>query len=94
MAQDSSSIDERSPLLRDSSQTNGNVAGTNDPEQDVSGNVREDSNENGNKAIVEEPSTSRKIAIMGALWVGVYFAALGMSSLHLYNILHFGKDID
>ena len=29
-------------------------------------------------ALADEPSTKKLIAIMGSLWVGVFFAALGM----------------
>lgn len=52
---------ERSPLL-------------DDPAHQHDAEAEEQSGSN--EALVEEPSTAKKLAIMGSLWVGVFFAAL------------------
>lgn len=44
------------------------------------GVLPDDSNESGAQEVplAEEISTKKLVAIMGAIWIGVYFAALGM----------------
>ncbi|KAK5045205.1 hypothetical protein LTR84_009538 [Exophiala bonariae] len=66
---------ERSPLLDQQQSTTHNSAGNGaivEPQ-----NVQPVANENGqDPELADEPSTKKLIAIMGSLWVGVFFAAL------------------
>lgn len=75
-------VSETSPLLNNQQQqhhdgiANGNAASS------------EDSNESGahEVALAEEISTKKLLAIMGAIWIGVYFAALGMYRKHSHMV--------
>lgn len=78
---DNDTSTERSPLLgrhqggqNDTTAGNGTVV---EPEnaQPISDGAGDDDQE---IALADEPSTKKLIAIMGSLWVGVFFAALGM----------------
>jgi hypothetical protein len=57
--------DEQQPLLRDSSQADNGTIERQSADDD---------------AVEEEPSTLRLILVLGTVWVGVFLAALGMSS--------------
>jgi hypothetical protein len=67
----SSEPTERTPLVRDEEQN---------------GSPVEDGGQDGAQQaddvpLAEEPSTKKLLAIMGALWLGSFFAALGKSSI-------------
>lgn len=64
---------ERSPLLNSVAQRNGTASTSVQHEGD---DVEPQEQSGSNQALVEEPSTAKKLAIMGSLWVGVFFAAL------------------
>ena len=64
---------ERSPLLGRQQDTTDDNAAIVEPE-----NAQPEADENGQASEeAEELSTKKLIAIMGTLWVGVFFAALG-----------------
>ena len=64
---------ERSPLL---GQQNGSTTGhTIDPEGQSNTDTQPDGSDQ--VVLVEEPSTKKLIAMMGAAFIGVFFAALG-----------------
>jgi hypothetical protein len=64
-----SEASERSPLLRDEEQ-NGSA---------VQDGGHDSSHEADNVPLAEEPSTMKLLAIMSAMWLGSFFAALGKS---------------
>ena len=71
MPPDSSALEatEASPLLRDEEQNGRPVAnGASDGSQEAS-----------DVPLAEEPSTRKLLAIMSAMWLGSFFAALGES---------------
>lgn len=84
MAQQDDSHNERAPLLQNGSHRDELAARIGDSEQQVREDGGQENESDPNEAIIEEPSTSRKIAIMSSLWVGVFFAALGMSYVLTY----------
>jgi hypothetical protein len=78
----SSEATEHSPLLRDEEQ-NGS------PVQDGGQGGSQEPND---IPLAEEPSTKRLLAIMSAMWLGSFFAALGKSSVssscNFHNLIH------
>jgi MFS family permease len=67
----SSEATERTPLLRDEEQN----------ESPVEDGGQDGAQQADDVPLAEEPSTKKLLAIMGAMWLGSFFAALGKSSI-------------
>lgn len=67
----SSEATERTPLLRDEEQN----------ESPVEDGGQDGAQQADDVPLAEEPSTKKLFAIMGAMWLGSFFAALGKSSI-------------
>jgi hypothetical protein len=70
-------VDERSPLLHRHS--NGEACEEQDNEE-LEAQARQERREHdvGSVPVADEPSTRRLLVTMGSMWLGTFFAALGM----------------
>jgi len=91
-------IDERSPLLGEHINGNGNGNGNVGEEQDADADALEAQAEQerreyevGATVVAEEPSTRKLLVTMGALWLGTFFAALGMSPGRVIMFVRVGE---